>query len=195
MRIVINIILFLAVVGLSYLLYDSIATPIQFREAWKERESKVASKLDKIRKAQIAYKSIKDEYAPTFDELENVLSTDSFKLVAVVGDPDDPNAKIQYITTFVNAKDSMQRVGIDVEELRYVPYTDNQEEFTMEAKVLPEYQKVKDVPVVQAGVRIRDYMGQWGNKKYAMYDPQYNPDALTKFGSLTAPTTDGNWRK
>ncbi len=194
MRIVINIILLLAVVGLSYMLYDSIAEPIEFKEAWKARETKVKTQLEKIRTAQVAYKNIVGEYAPTFDTLQKVLSTEEFVVRSVIGDPDDPNAKLIITETRVNALDSMTRLGIDLADIRYVPYTDNQE-FDLTAKVLDEYQNAKNIPVLQVSVRIKDYMGPWADPDFSKYDANYKPNYTTKFGDLTRPSTDGNWRK
>lgn len=194
MRIAINIVLVLAIVGLSYLLYASIAEPIQFRTEWRDRETAVKKKLEKIRDAQVAYKSIKGTYASSFDSLALVLQSDSFELVAIEGDPNDPNAQVKRTVTYVNALDSMQRLGINLDSLRYVPFTDGIE-FEVKADVLDEYQNAKNIPVVEVGVRIKDYMGKYGSKKYAMYDQSYDPNSFTKFGDLLKPSTNGNWRK
>lgn len=194
MRIAINIVLVLAIVGLSYLLYASIAEPIQFRTEWRDRETVVKRKLENIRDAQVAYKSIKGTYAPSFDSLALVLQSDSFELVAIEGDPNDPNAEVKRTTTYVNALDSMARLGISLDSLRFVPFTDGQE-FEIQADILDEYQNAKNIPVVRVGVRIKDYMGKYGSKKYAMYDQAYDPNGFTMFGDLTKPSTNGNWRK
>ena len=193
MRIVINILLFLVVVALGYLLYQSLSEPILFESEWAKRENAVKNKLMQIRDAQIAYKSIKGEYAPTFDDLTKVLTEEKFEIKSVIGDPDDPNSNYQTITTYVNAVDSMQSLGINLDSLMYVPFSDSS--FVMNALVLEEYQNAKNIPVMECKVRIRDYMGPYADPKFSRYNKQYKPETYTKFGDLTTPSTDGNWRK
>ena len=194
MRIVINIVLVLAIVGLSYALYTSIAEPIQFRSEWRERERAVSDQLKKVRDAQIAYKGIVGEYAHSFDTLEEVLRTGEFKIVSVIGDPDDPNKPVITSETLVPAADSMATLGINIDSLRYVPYTEGQE-FEIDAKVLDEYQNAKNIPVVQVGVRVREYMGKWKSKRFNRYDDSYDPNSFLKFGDMGKPSTNGNWRE
>ena len=194
MRFLINIVLLAAVVGLSYLLYTSIAEPIQFRTEWTDRERTVKTKLEQIRDAQIAFKGIVGEYAGSFDTLEEVLKTGTFEIVSVIGDPDDPNAVLTRVTTSVNALDSMKTLGINLDSLRYVPYTNGQE-FDIEARVLPEFQNAKNIPVVRVGVKISDYMGKWGSNEFKKYDNFYDPNKRTQFGDLNKPSTNGNWRQ
>lgn len=193
MRIVINILLFLVVVALGYLLYQSLSEPIVFEAEWAKRENAVKKKLIQIRDAQIAYKSIKGEYAPTFDDLAQVLKEEKFEIKSVIGDPDAENAKVEYVTTYVNAADSMQTLGINVDSLMYVPFSDST--FIMDALVLSEYQNAKNIPVMECKIRIKDYMGPYADPKFSRYNKQYKPETYTKFGDLSTPSTDGNWRK
>ncbi len=194
MKIVLNILLTAAVLGLVYLLYVSIAEPIQFKEEWKLRERKVANQLEDVRKAQIAFKDIVGYYATTFDTLAQVLKTENFKIKTTIGDPDDPNSNFREFYTEVPAIDSINAMGINLDSLAYIPYSDG-EEFTIIAKVLPEYQSAKNIAVISVSTTVETYMGPWGAKRFNRYDAMYNPKAKLFFGNLEKPSTDGNWRK
>ena len=194
MKIVINILLTAAVCGLIYLLYQSIAEPIQFEEEWAKRERKVANQLEDVRTAQLAFKDIVGYYAPNFDTLVEVLKTENFKIKNVIGDPDDPNSNYREFTTEVNALDSMNTLGIRLDSLQFIPYTDGKE-FDLVAKVLPEYQNAKNIPVLKVSALVGDYMGAWAHPRYNRYNKNYNPNSILFFGDLGKPTTDGNWRK
>ena len=124
MRLVINLFLAAVVIGLIWVLISSIREPIAFKAEKERRERAVIDKLMDIRTAQEAFRNIKGGFAPSFDSLVKVLSTDSFAIVAVIGDPDDPNftGVIEYDTTFSPAVDSMQALGINLDSLAFVPY-------------------------------------------------------------------------
>lgn len=194
MKIVLNILLTAAVLGLVYLLYTSIAEPIQFREEWRVRERKVADKLEDVRTAQIAFKDIVGYYAPNFDTLAQVLKTQNFTIKATIGDPDDPNSNYREFTTTRSALDSMNTLGIDLDNLAKVPYSDNAE-FTIVTKILAEYQSAKNIAVLSVYTPVETYMGEWANPRFSQYEPTYNPKDKLYFGNLEKPSTDGNWRK
>lgn len=194
MKILINLLLTLVVAGLGWVLYNSIAEPIQFGEEWRAREKKVSKKLEQVRTAQLAFKDIVGYYATSFDTLSTVLKSSNFEIKTIIGDPNAENADFKVITSYVPTLDSMTALGINLDSLQYIPYTDGKT-FDIEAKVLPEYQNAKNIPVVMVSTVVGDYMGPWNNKKYNKYDQTYNPKAKLFFGNLGAPSTDGNWRK
>ena len=194
MKILLNTLLTVVVLGLVYLLYISIAEPIQFKEEWSARERKVANKLEKVRIAQIAFKDIVGYYAPNFDTLAQVLKTETFKIKTTIGDPDDPTSVVSTTITEIPAIDSIKNMGIDVDDLASVPFSDGKE-FTIVAKVLPEYQSAKNIAVISVYTPVGSYMGPWADARFNRYDMAYNPKAKLYFGNLEKPSTDGNWRK
>jgi hypothetical protein len=194
MKIVLNILLTAAVAGLVYLLYVSIAEPIQFKDEWSSRERKVGDQLEDVRVAQIAFKDIVGYYAPNFDTLAQVLRTENFKIKTTIGDPDDPKSNFREFITESPAIDSMNAMGINLDSIGYVPYG-NGEKFTIVAKILPEYQSAKNIAVISVYTPVETYMGPWGDARFNRYDAMYNPKAKLFFGNLEKPSTDGNWRK
>lgn len=198
MKLVINIIIVALILLLTYLLVNSIYEPIQFKAEKDLREEAVQEKLEVIRTAQQCFMGITGKYAHTFDTLRQVLETDSFEIKKVFGDPDDPTGqKVLYETSFVQANDSIQKLGIDLSSLPYVPYTNKQETFELTAKEIT-YQSTT-VPVIKVQVPVKKFMGKYADAKYKSYDKFYNPDDPTErnyyigFGDLTKPTTAGTW--
>lgn len=194
MRLVINLILIAIVAFLVYALYSSIREPIAFKTEKERRERLVVDKLIKIRTAQEAYRDITGEFAPSFDTLSYVLENDSFAIVRVVGDPDDPDftGEITYDTVYRPALDSMQSVlGMrSFDSLRYIPFTRGKT-FDIAAKVI-DYQKT-EVPVVEVGTQRSNFMGPYADPRFARYDQDYDPSEPIKFGNLYAPNLSGNW--
>lgn len=194
MRIIINLVLAVIVLGLVWVLIGSIREPIAFKAEKEKRERAVVAKLMKIRTAQEAFRNIKGGFAPDFDSLAMILETDSFAIVKVIGDPDDPNytGEIIYDTTYMPAIDSIQAMGINLDSLQFVPYGSGAS-FDIEADTIT-YQST-NVPVVQVGVRRKVFMGPYASPRFARYDSGYDPNSILKFGNMNAPNLSGNWER
>ncbi len=195
MRLVINVILLLIAAVLAYMLYLSIEEPIAFDAEKLRRKDIVVEKLEKVREAQEMYRDITGEFAPNFDTLSYVLRNGDFRTVAVIGDPDDPNftGEITYDTTYTPAIDSVNTLGLDLDQLRFVPlFADTEQtEFQIAAEII-EYQST-DVAVVEVGTRWSTFMGKYARKYFAKYDQRYDPSNMIKFGDLNKPNISGNW--
>ena len=194
MRYVINIILVLLIILLAYMLYSSIKEPIAFGEAKEYRKSKVVNKLETIRKAQEIYRSITGEFASSFEQLKDTLTLDSIPFEKIIGDPDDPtNAdKFQRFITYSPAIDSIRAMGINLDSLQYVPFS-NGISFEIAADTI-EYQKTT-VSVVEVGTKWKNFMGKFADPKYGKYDSRYDPNKTIKFGDMFKPNISGNWER
>ncbi len=194
MRLFFNIFLVLVAIALAFLLYKSIEEPIAFNNVRTAREDVVTERLVKIRKAQELYRDITGNFAPNFDTLTEVLQTGRFMIVKVIGDPDDPNytGQITYDTTYLPARDSINSLGLNLEELRYVPFTDKKVTFDIAADTIT-YQSTPNVAVVEVGTPRKNFMGKYADLRYARYDAKYDPRKAIKFGDLNRPNLSGNW--
>ncbi|MCP3927546.1 MAG: hypothetical protein GY705_00415 [Bacteroidetes bacterium] len=194
MRLAINLILILIIAGLVYVLISSIQEPIAFKREKEKRELAVIEKLQVVRQSQELFRAIKGGFAPDFDTLKQVLTTDSFRIIQVFGDPDDPTntEAITYDTLYRPAFDSIQVLGINLDSLPFVPYSGGAR-FDMQADTLT-YQSTL-VNVVEVGVRRNVFMGKYGDPKYAKYNDSYDPSSLMKFGNMNAPNLSGNWER
>lgn len=178
---------------LAFLLYKSIEEPIAFNAERTTRTDAVSTKLEMIRDAQDLYRDITGEYAATFDTLKEVLTQGQLLSIRVVGDADAVDGGVvTYDTTYIAARDTAAGLGIVLDDMEIVPYTDGKVKFDIDAKQI-EYQST-NVPVVQVGVRQSAFMGQFADKKYQRYDQTYDPAKPIKFGDLTKPTLSGSWQ-
>lgn len=192
MKLVINLVLIAIIVFLVWMLIASIREPIAFKAVKDKREQAVIDKLMTIREVQEMFRSIKDGFAPSFDSLSKVLREDDFAIVSVIGDPDDPNftGEITYDTTYFPAIDSINAMGINLDSLQYVPYG-NGAVFQIASDTIT-YQST-NVPVVEVGIKKKEFMGQYADSRFSKYDQSYNPETLLKFGNLNAPQLTGSW--
>ena len=177
---------------LGWLLYRSIEEPITFADERAVRQDAVAEQLMVIRTTQEMYRDITGTFAPSFDTLKQVLREGEFMEVKIIGDPDDPNfdPATAYDTIYRPAIDSVQKLGIDLDRLEYVPYTEDKV-FEIAADTI-DYQSTK-VPVVQVGIPYKEFMGRFADSRFQRYDQRYNPNAPIKFGDLSKPSLAGNW--
>lgn len=194
MKYAINLLLILLIALLAYMLYSSIKEPIAFGTAKDIRRVKVVDKLEDIRTAQEIYRGIKGEFASSFADLNNVLKNDSISFEKVIGDPDDPTNqdKFQRFFTFKPAIDSIKAMGINLDSLPYIPFGSGKT-FEITADTI-EYQKTT-VSVVEVGTKWKNFMGKYGDPKYAKYDASYDPNKKIKFGDMNKPNLSGNWER
>lgn len=193
MKLLLNVLLILGILGVGYLIYGSIKEPIVFESAFSKRKSAVVKQLEKIRTAEEVYKSITGRYAPNFDTLKQVLKNENVATYKIIGNLDDETVESRIDTILTPAVDSLKSLGVmSIDSLHYVPFGKEGASFKMAADTLT-YQSTL-VNVVEVGIRYGDFMGKYDNPKYKRYNNMYNPDAIIKFGDLEAPNTSGNWR-
>ncbi len=192
MKYVINFVLFVLIVVFAYFLYQSIAEPIRFTDAKARRQKVVIENLKQIRKSQELYREITDSFANNFDTLVYVLKNDSIPVVKIIGNPDEISSvtEVEYDTIYFSAIDSIRNLNINLDSLKYVPFS-NGKIFDIAADEI-DYQKTK-VNVVEVGTRYKTFMGKYADKKYKKYETGYDPDNVVKFGNLNTPNLTGNW--
>ena len=208
MKTAIQIILTVAILGLGYLCVESIQQPVRFQQAHKERKEKVIERLESIREAQRAYRSINGKFTGSFDTLIEFVKSDSLRLVRMEGRLTDSMLEegiterealelgiIQRDTTLISVKDSLLGKNYIADSLRYVPFTEN-EEFIMDATTIETASGV-EVPIFEAKVHNNTYLK--GLNKQEIIN--LNDDAFSyerypglKVGSLEeANNSAGNW--
>jgi hypothetical protein len=187
---------------MGYGLYKTIQEPITFKKEKSTREEAVIAKLKEIRTAQQAFRGITGGFAHNFDTLSQVILNDSFMLVQIFGDPDDPTNNTFYSdTSYMRAADSMAIVFANgdvsqlesyLADLRNIPFAENNETFEIAAELI-EYESI-EVWVTEVRVQKKVFMGsEFGKEKYSNYDDRYDPSAYLKFGDMGTPNLSGNW--
>lgn len=180
---IIQVVMALIIVGLAYLVYDSIMQPIRFNKQKEIREKAIIQRLKDIRDAQIAYKAVHNKYMGDFDTLIDFVNNGKFALVLKIGNTDDSTAQIIRDTTFISVKDSIFDKDFAIDSIRYIPYAKGKE-FNMYAQQIEKARVL--VSVFCASAIKRDYMEGLDKNLFEEEDSIY-------VGSLEEPTTDGNW--
>lgn len=175
----------------AFFAYQSIDEPIKFNIEKKRRYSRVIDRVKTIRDWQLAYKSVHKVYAPNFDSLIQFVNVGEFPVVKAFGTVPDTLTEAEAVrlgivtrdTVLVPARDSLFKSGGDPSDIRYIPFS-NKVEFQMEAGIVEKGQV--QVPVFEV----------FAKNEYIFPDIEplyYKPEDGVKVGSMTDPSTSGNW--
>jgi len=211
MKKIVQLILVLVIVGLVYVIYDQISTPIRFEKIKKAKEEAVIERIKDIRTAERAFKSKYQRFAGNFDTLINFVLNDSIEGQRRIVDEDDSVAMAllkrsgkKNIETFtvavIDTIFSPKRLTADqVKNFRYIPGTNKQVEFSIAAGMVTTESKVV-VPVVEVKapyVKFLDtilYRQEVINLIKAPEVITYNKYPGIKFGSMEGANNEaGNW--
>ena len=88
-KILIEILLAAAAVGLVYLLYSSIMQPVNFNKEKANRQAVAVQRLKDIRTLQVAYKSVTGKFNSSIDSLKQFYENGQMAVVMQVGSMDD----------------------------------------------------------------------------------------------------------
>ena len=99
MRKVINLVLILITLILTYWLYSSIREPIAFHAERDKRKDAVVAVLKKIQVAQDVYRMVTGKYAANFDSLSSVLKNGKIEVAKLEADPTDPTNQDKFVKT------------------------------------------------------------------------------------------------
>lgn len=91
-KIVIEVVLFVIIVGLVYAIYSSIMEPVNFEKQRTYRESVAIQRLKDIRTLQVAFMAEKGHYAATVDSLKSFYENEDMVVTLSIGSPDDSAA-------------------------------------------------------------------------------------------------------
>ena len=205
----IQFILGLAIIGLVYVVANLIYTPLSFDQQLEERNAEVIVKLKDIRAAQRAYKSKYQQFTGDFDSLINFILNDSLTMERKLVDEDDSVAMAQLkkqgkknietyniavVDTIFNPRKLTKE---DIQNLRYIPHTDNKVEFILEAAHV-NAGNVK-VPVVECRAPYKLYLDtvEYRQNVINLIDDRVNnfgQYAGLMFGSMEGSNNEaGNW--
>ena len=208
LRVIFHVIFVVLIVALAIFLVVRILQPINFKKERLKREKATIERLKDIRSAQEAYKNKYGKYTASFDTLIHFIKTDSFELPGynIVGDW-DPDAMtkaeairkglIEKTITKKSVRDSLFSPDYNIDDIRYIPYT-NKKEFTMGAGEVETGSQVK-VKVFEAYALYDDLFHDMDRQEVINYkDQRYKITGFegVKVGSLTeANNNAGNWEK
>jgi len=199
---IIKIVLAIIIVILGYLVVQSIKAPVDFKKERTKREKQVIQKLKDIRASQLIYKSIHNEYAPTFDTLIDFLKNGKIPVVKMIPDPEDTtftktiNDTIRWdIVADYLFPDSVinQRINFSLDNISIIPFSEG-EMFTLEAGSIIKGNLT--VQVFEASALYNSFMK--GMDDQLVFNMVAKMKQLEKFpglkvGSMEEASTDGNW--
>ena len=196
--------------GLIYVIYVQISTPIRFDKETKAKKAQVIDRIKDIRTAQRAFKSKYQHFTASFDSLTAFVLTDTLELERKIVDEDDSVAmamlkksgkkniekfKIAVIDTIFAPKKVTRQ---DVENFRYIPGTGNKAQFIMEAGIITTESKVV-IPVVECRAPYKMFLDTVAYRQEVINlidDEQndFNRYPGVKFGSMDSGNNEaGNW--
>ena len=204
-----QIVLAVVIVGLIYVIYQQISTPIRFDKELATRQAAVIGRIKDIRTAQRAFKSKYMRFTSSFDSLEQFILNDTLELERKLVDEYDSVAmallkksgrknvekfKIAVIDTIFSPR---KLTASQVKELRYIPFSDNKE-YYLEAGIITTESKVV-IPVVECRAPYKQFLDTvvFHQEVVNLIDDQennFNRYAGVKFGSMEAGNNEaGNW--
>lgn len=205
-----QILLAVVIVGLVYVIYVQISTPIRFDDELKAKKAQVIERIKDIRTAQRAYKSKYQRFTGSFDTLASFVLNDTLELERKIVDEDDSVAmamlkksgkkniekfKVAVIDTIFSPKKLTRQ---DVERLRFIPGTDRQAEYIMEAGIITTESKVV-IPIVECRAPYKLFLDTVAYRQEIinLIDDDmnnYNRYPGVKFGSMESGNNEaGNW--
>ena len=205
-----QIILAVAIVGLVYVIYVQISTPIRFDKETKAKKAQVIDRIKDIRTAQRAFKSKYQHFTASLDSLSAFVLTDTLELERKIVAEDDSAAmamlkksgkkniekfKIAVIDTIFAPKKVTRQ---DVENFRFIPGTGNKAQFIMEAGIITTESKVV-IPVVECRAPYKAFLDTVAYRQEVinLIDEEqnnFNRYPGVKFGSMDSGNNEaGNW--
>jgi hypothetical protein len=206
MKLVIQIVLWVVIAGLVYLNYKAIYGPVEFNKKKEKRYAKVIDRMDKLRKAQLAYREVNGKFTASFDSLTRFIDTADF---TITQRKDTSYLDKEYLKTYgvdkmkedvvidtigtVAVKDSLFK-SYDYTKLNLVPGTEGVE-FDMDAGFITVNNN--SVPVFEAKVNKSIVLEGLDPELIIQEKQTVSVDgvngAYIKVGSMDEVDTSGNW--
>ncbi len=159
-RYIVQVVLLGVIIVLAYLIYSGVMKPINFKKEKDLRYTKVVERLKDIRTAQVAYKSVHQQFTGSFDTLIHFVKHDSFPVEYAEGSLDDSIAIAKGLvvrrTFYLPVRDSIFPDNFPVDSLRYIPFTSGLE-FDLQAGEITTASKVT-VKVFEASAKNFDIL-------------------------------------
>ncbi|WP_417445050.1 hypothetical protein [Joostella sp.] len=206
MKTVIQIALWLVSIFFGYQIYVSVMEPIKFDKVKKERYTAVINKLKDIRDAQEAHRTVTGKFAKDFPSLIKFIDTAQFTLTqqrdSSYMEYDktyriDMEREVKIIDTlgFVAVKDSLFKGTDAYKNIASVPYAQNNEKFTMDAKTINTNGFVAPVFEVKVdkSVLLYDQPEDLVAKEKSAISVEEVNGPIIKVGSLDEVSTSANW--
>ena len=176
-KVILQLALFIVIVLIGFLVYQSIMEPLEFRREQRKRETIVVNKLIDIRNSQVIYRQLVGSYSNNFDSEDTTFTK-----------------TINDTVGYIKVSDSIfSGKSYTLNQLSFIPFSDG-EHFSLDADT-----------IVRGGVKVHVFEVKAPYTAYLKgMDKQTVINIIAKqedierypglkLGSLIEPTTDGNW--
>ena len=220
LKIVVEILLALAAVGLVYLIYTSVMKPVNFNKEKAHRTEVAVQRLKDIRTLEVAYKGVHGRFTADIDSLKQFYNEGKMDIVMQIGSHDDSlavantaaikkkNRKITNeellalyqagqklvfsITTPIAVKDTLfhGREDFHIDSLAYIPFSGGQK---VEMEAIVKTVSGVQVPLFEARMPWRALLKGMDNQLRINLDAEcenQNKYVGLQVGSVTAPNNN-----
>ena len=207
MKLVIQLVLWVVIIFLGYLVFNAVYEPVQFNKLKEKRYAKVIERLIDIRAGQLAHREVTGRYAKDFDGLIQFLDTAEFVVVqrrdTTVMDEEYRKAygvdryKDIIITDtlgYASVKDSLYKSD-RYKQMRKVPIDGVDAEFEMDAGTVVKNENPFPVFEVKVdkSVVLHDQNKDLVLQEKEIIGVDEIPGPFISVGSLEEVKTNGNW--
>lgn len=179
---------------LVFSIYRSIAERFEFIAQETKVVNTVVQRMKKIREAQVLFREVKGVYAADFSSLIAFIQEGEYPIIRKTGNADDSVAVarglVKIDTTWVAVLGNKFMVDFPLDSLPFVPYAASGTQFNMAADQLDVDGTL--LPVFEATAPYAAFLGKLYKENGYVAPPE---DSLIRVGSLTEPTTNGNWKE
>ncbi|MGB4205526.1 MAG: hypothetical protein WBJ84_07895 [Bacteroidales bacterium] len=195
-RLIVRIILTVVIIVLGYFIVESILKPVRFQKELQHRKSIVVSQMKDLRSIQLTYRVYSNNYASSFDTLLDFLRNADIPVVKIVPDPNDTTftKTINDTIAYVRAADSLlKHVSYSIDSLPYIPFSGG-EKFELDAGRIERGGVM--VNVFEAKAHFNTFLKGLDDqllRNLVASEEQIGRYPGLRLGSMTEPSTDGNW--
>ena len=195
-RLIVRIALTVIIVVLGYLVVESIMGPVRFQRDLDQRRRVVVDRLKDLRSIQLTYRSLYNVYFSDFDTMLHFLKNEKIPVVKIIPDPADTTFTRTIVDTiaFVNAADSLlKHARYPTDSLPYIPFSGGKR-FELDAGRIERGGVM--VNVFEARAHLNTFMAGMNEqmlRNMVASQEQINNYPGLRVGSMTEPSTDGNW--
>jgi hypothetical protein len=210
MKLVIQLLLWIVIIFLGYLVFNSVYEPIQFNKVKEKRYSKVIHRLQDIRVAQLAHQEVTGSFEKDFDKLIRFIDTAEFVLTqrrdSTVMDEEyrktfgvDKKKDIIIVDTlgYASIKDSLFKKSDRYKKMMIVPIDGVDAKFEMNAGFIEKNNN--KIPVFEAKVAKNKILADQDKDLLMQENQVVSVDGVNgkyiKVGSMEEVNTTGNWPK
>lgn len=195
-KVLIQVVLLAIIAVLAYFVFESIMEPVRFDKEKRARMKVVVEKLKDIRNSQLVYKKMNGSYTSSFDTLIKFVKTSEIPIVKMIPDPEDTTftRTINDTVGYIKVIDTLfAHKDYTIDQLPLIPYSGD-EQFEMQADTIER--GGMDVFVFEVKAPYTAFlkgMNEQTVRNLIAKEEDLERYPGLKVGSLTEPSTDGNW--